>query len=111
MPNTASVKNSEIHVAGGTTRITSPALVDALVQDKADTVAGLHKLVAPFDASQMHVDQFGRVVVNDPNFTKVMTQRLAASSGGGPLADNGVCNGGACAKPGGISAASNPNPE
>ncbi len=111
MANNVSVKATEVHVSGKTAHITSPDLVDALIQDKADTVAGLSKLVAPFDASKMHVDKFGRLVVNDAKFAEALQNRLkAAVPGAGPAADNTVCNGGACLAPGGITASSNPAP-
>jgi hypothetical protein len=108
MANTASVKASEVHVSGEKAIITSPELVDALVQDKADTVAGLSNLVAPFDATKMHVDRFGRLVVNDAAFAAALKSRLGAAHIGGAAADNSVCNGGACAAASGITAASRP---
>src|SRR5262245_61572592 len=103
MANKVGIKSSEVHVAGNTTLITSPELVDALVQDKAGTVTGLKNLVAPFDASKMYVDRFGRLVVNDAKFAETLKARLAAGEhAGGTAADNLLC------PPEGIGAKTNP---
>lgn len=105
MSNKVAVKKSEIEISGATTHIKSHALVDALIQDKADTVAGLSNLVAPLDPKSLHVDNQGRLQINDAAFAKALAGRL---SGKGALADNGVCNGGGCAAAHGITAASRP---
>lgn len=105
MANDVSVKPSEVNVVGETTHITSPDLIDALIQDKEATIEGLSKLVAPFDEKEMHVDKFGRLVVRNPRFAAALSARLKSSVN---ILDNTVCNGGACVSPSGITAKSTP---
>jgi hypothetical protein len=85
-------KNAE--VAGSEARITSPALATHLIQNQGAALDVLHQ-VAPVNASDISVDQQGRVVISNANFANTLQSRINAGS----AADNHGCGAG-CARPG-----------
>jgi len=62
-------------------------LANALVRDKTEALKLLAS-IAPVKATQVGIDDRGRVVIHDAVFAQKMATRLR---GPGPVADNGIC--------------------
>jgi hypothetical protein len=89
------IKAKDAEIAGSETRITSPALATHLIQNQPAALDVLHQ-VAPVNASDISVDEKGRVVIANANFASALQSRISA----GAAADNHGCGVG-CSRPAG----------
>ena len=89
------IKAKNAEVAGSETKITSSALATHLIQNPKAALDVLHQ-VAPVSASEISVDEKGRVVISNAKFASALQARIRA----GAAADNHGCGVG-CLGPGG----------
>lgn len=92
MPGPIIIRSNNAEVAGSKAVITSPALATHLIQNQAAALDVLHQ-VAPVNASDISVDEQGRVVISNANFANTLGSRMKL----GAAADNHGCGVG-CSK-------------
>jgi hypothetical protein len=93
------IKSEHAEVAGSTARLRSAALATHLIQNQSGAL-GVLEQIAPVKASDISIDDQGRVIVDNDAFASALRKSIDL----GTAADNHGCGLGCAAEPGDIAA-------
>src|SRR6266498_1636881 len=82
------VPPARVAISGSKTRVESPALATALIQNPDEALRILQRDAPGVKLTQVSVAKDGRVVIDNPNLARAIRDRLRA---GGSKANNGIC--------------------
>lgn len=80
------VHELDIKTTAAKVRISSPALVNALIQDREKAMGLLKGIDPKLAVSKISVDEYGRIIVSDKEFAKKLSDRLKSAA-----SINGIC--------------------
>ncbi len=80
------VDELDIKTTSAKVRISSPALVNALIQDREKAMGLLKGIDPKLAVSKISVDEYGRIIVSDKEFAKKLSDRLKSAA-----SINGIC--------------------
>ncbi len=80
------VDELDIKTTAAKVRISSPALVNALIQDREKAMGLLKGIDPKLAVSKISVDEYGRIIVSDKEFAKKLSDRLKSAA-----SINGIC--------------------